>query len=280
MTEIFGKGGLPFIRIETPWSAAEIYLQGATVTHFQLHGEPPVLFLSEASRFEPEAPIRGGIPIVFPWFGKPENRAGQHGFARNRKWEVLDVQKHPDGNVSVQLTLPESAELLSIPVSYRVTLGKTLTTELTVTNFSPLPFQFESCLHTYFTVGDIHQAEVVGLKGKHYLDALEARKRRQETEDSIRFTGEVDRIYQNAPVEMEIRDAALGRSIRLQQTGAKSAVVWNPWIAKAKAMPDFGDAEFQRMVCVESGNIAENHVSIEPGLDARLELTLATSPLT
>jgi glucose-6-phosphate 1-epimerase len=279
MTEIFGKGGLPFIRIETPWSAAEIYLQGATVTHFQLHGEPPVLFLSEASRFEPEAPIRGGIPIVFPWFGKPENRAGQHGFARNRKWEVLDVQKHSDGNVSVQLTLPESAELLSIPVSYQVTLGKTLTTKLTVTNYSTHAFDFESCLHTYFNVGDIQKVEVVGLNGKEYLDSLDSRKRRQETEASIRFAGEVDRIYLNAPGEIEIRDPALGRKILVQQSGAKSAVVWNPWIAKAKAMPDFGDAEYQRMVCVESGNVAADHVTLEPGLDAQLQVILASSPL-
>ena len=30
-----GHGGLPFVKIQTPWSTAEIYLNGAHVTHFQ-----------------------------------------------------------------------------------------------------------------------------------------------------------------------------------------------------------------------------------------------------
>ena len=58
--QTIGQGGLPLVRIETPWSVAEIYLQGATVTHFQKHGEAPLLFLSALSRFEKDAAIRGG----------------------------------------------------------------------------------------------------------------------------------------------------------------------------------------------------------------------------
>ena len=66
MNVITGRGGLPMVQIQTPWSAAEIYLHGASVTHFQLHGESPLLFLSEQSRFEPGAPIRGGLQWRIP----------------------------------------------------------------------------------------------------------------------------------------------------------------------------------------------------------------------
>lgn len=264
------------VQVQTPWSAAEIYLHGASVTHFQLHGAPPLLFLSEQSRFEQDAPIRGGIPIIFPWFGKPDDRASQHGFARIRSWELVEVKKMADGSVVVHLSLPASAALLSLPLDYYVTVGQTLAVELVATNYSDREFSFESCLHTYFTVGDINQVHVVGLQGVEYLDALEGRTRKQEMGDAIRFTGEVDRIYINSPQTVEICDAALRRTIRVEKEGSASTVVWNPWIAKAKAMADFGDNEYPRMVCVESGNLAGNKITLAVGQEARLKVTLTS----
>jgi len=278
MNVINGRGGLPMVQIQTPWSAAEIYLHGASVTHFQLHGESPLLFLSDQSRFEKNAPIRGGIPIIFPWFGKPEGRTTQHGFARVRAWEMVEAKKQADGSVAVHLSLPASAELLSIPLDYYVTIGKSLTAELVVTNYSDREFSFENCLHTYFTVGDINQVSVIGLQGVEYLDSLEGRMRKQEMNDAIRFTSEVDRVYVNAPHAVEIHDRALRRIIRVEKEGSASTVVWNPWITKAKAMADFGDNEYQRMICVESGNVAVNAISLAIGQEARLKVNLSSAP--
>jgi D-hexose-6-phosphate mutarotase len=276
MEIINGRGGLPMVRIETPWSAAEIHLHGASVTHFQKHGEPPLLFVSEKSRFTKDAPIRGGIPIIFPWFGKPAGRATQHGFARERGWELVEVNKQPDGSAIAHFSLPVSAELLSIPLDYHVTVGKTLTAELVVTNFSANEFTFENCLHTYFTVGDINQVSVVGLQGVEYLDSLEGRIRKQEMSDAIRFTGEVDRLYINTSHAVEILDASLRRKIRVEKEGSASTVVWNPWITKAKAMADFGDEEYQRMVCVESANAGVNEIKLAVGQAARLKINLSS----
>jgi glucose-6-phosphate 1-epimerase len=277
MHVINGRGGLPMLQIQTPWSAAEIYLQGASVTHFQLHGEPPLLFLSEQSRFEKEAPIRGGIPIIFPWFGKPEGRISQHGFARIRSWELVEVSKQTDGSVLVHLSLPASAELLAVPLEYYVTVGRTLMTELVITNFSDREFHCENCLHTYFTVGDIKQVSVAGLQGVEYLDSLDGRTRKQEMANAIRFTGEVDRVYVNTPHAVEIQDTALRRVIHVAKEGSASTVVWNPWIAKAKAMADFGDSEYQRMVCVESGNCTENALHLAAGQESRLKLIVSSA---
>jgi D-hexose-6-phosphate mutarotase len=61
-----GRGDLPMIEITTPWSTAEIYFHGAHVSHFQKHGEAPLLFLSQCSNFADGQPIRGGILIIFP----------------------------------------------------------------------------------------------------------------------------------------------------------------------------------------------------------------------
>ena len=62
-----GTGGLTRLAVTSALAEAHIYLHGAHVTHFQPHGQAPVLFLSGRSFFETGQPIRGGVPICFPW---------------------------------------------------------------------------------------------------------------------------------------------------------------------------------------------------------------------
>ncbi len=273
-----GRGGLPQLEITTAWSRAEICFHGAHITHFQKHDEPPLLFLSEQSRFESGVPIRGGIPIIFPWFGKPADKPGQHGFVRNRSWTLKEITTSDTGILTAQLLLPPCPELGDgeIAVEYSVTISDTLSAELFVTNNSARAFGFENCLHTYFTVGDISALQVVGLQGVDYLDSLDGHQRKTEATYAIRFAGEVDRTYLNTSHSVEIHDSAFRRVIRVEKTGSASTVVWNPWIAKAKAMPDFGNEEYLRMVCVESGNVAENQITLTPGETAALRVKLSS----
>jgi glucose-6-phosphate 1-epimerase len=280
VTFLDAQGDLAALEVTTPWSRAEVYLHGAHVTQFQKHGEPALLFLSQCSRFESGAPIRGGIPIIFPWFGKPADKPGQHGFARIREWELKEVTSPADGSVILRLSLPEQGDSAGCAAEYAVTVGETLSAELMVVNRSTRPMVFENCLHTYFTVGDINAVSVTGLKSVDYLDSLEGRQRKIETADAIRFSGEVDRVYVNTPHAVEIRDESLRRIILVEKEHSLSTVVWNPWIAKAKTMPDFGDDEYQRMVCVESGNVAVNEVTLRPGEASRLKVKLSCSPLS
>ena len=79
-----GKGGLTRLAINTPAAAAEIYLHGAHVTQFNPRDQSPILFMSVMSHFQPGKPIRGGVPICFPWFGPKaaDPKAPAHGFAR------------------------------------------------------------------------------------------------------------------------------------------------------------------------------------------------------
>src|SRR5206468_2712115 len=64
-----GAGGLPRVAVTSPLADAHVYLHGAHVTHFAARGQKPLLFLSAESHFAPDKPIRGGVPICFPWFG-------------------------------------------------------------------------------------------------------------------------------------------------------------------------------------------------------------------
>jgi len=43
----------------------------------------------------------------------------------------------------------------------------------------------------------------------------------------------------------------------------ESAVVWNPWAKKAKAIPDLGDDDYKMMICVCSAAI-ETPVFLKP----------------
>src|SRR4051812_37684978 len=93
-----GRGELPMLEILTRWSTAGVYLHGAHVTYFKKHEEAPLLFLSECSRFSDKDPIRGGAPVIFPWFG-PREGMGQHGFARVKEWTLKEVAPATDGSV-------------------------------------------------------------------------------------------------------------------------------------------------------------------------------------
>jgi glucose-6-phosphate 1-epimerase len=282
VTFLDGQGELPMLEVSTPWSTAEIYLHGAHVTHFKKKDEPPLLFLSQCSRFAEGQPIRGGIPVIFPWFG-PREGLGQHGFARLKAWEVKEFAPAPDGSVSVRFRLPACPEATGFPpftVDYVITVSQSLTLELSVKNLSQdAEFSFEDCLHTYFETGDVTAISITGLKGLSYLDKVAHFVEKTETADALRIASEVDRVYQNTTGTVEILDPRLGRKIRVEKTGSASTVVWNPWTAKSRQMSDFGDEEYERMICVESGNVGSNSISLRPGEASTLRVKLSTETL-
>jgi glucose-6-phosphate 1-epimerase len=276
-----GQGGLPKIQVQTKWSHAEIYLHGAHVTHFQKQNEPPILWLSEKSRFDENVAIRGGIPVIFPWFGGREGKPA-HGFARVKAWSVEEITLAENGGIRISLRLPDCAEAAEFPaftLDYHITVADTLELELTVTNTSQEFLNFEECLHTYFTVGDIAKVSVTGLKGVAYLDKVGGSVEKTETGNAIIVASEVDRVYQDTAAAVEIRDEQLRRKIIVAKENSNSTVVWNPWIAKSKAMADFGDEEYHSMICVESGNVGKNKVMLEPGRKKSLRVKLSSVTL-
>jgi glucose-6-phosphate 1-epimerase len=277
-----GQGELPMLEITTRWSTAEIYLHGAHVTRFKKKDEPDLLFVSQCSRFTEEQPIRGGIPIIFPWFGMREG-LGQHGFARVKKWELKEFVPAADGSVSIRFQLPDCPEASTLPTfaaEYLVTVSDSLALELQVTNKSlEDDFTFEACLHPYFEVGDVTAIRITGLKGVEYLDKVANFSRRTDMLPEVKVASEVDRIYLDTESPVELVDPRLGRKIRLEKHASASTIVWNPWIAKSQQMPDFGTDEYQRMVCIEPGNVASNQISLPPGKTSTMKVILSSEPL-
>ncbi|HUR47219.1 MAG TPA: D-hexose-6-phosphate mutarotase [Candidatus Saccharimonadales bacterium] len=273
-----GQGGLPKLEIATDWSTGEVYIQGAHITAFQKRGEQPLLFLSGSSRFEKGQAIRGGVPIIFPWFGPKEGKAA-HGFARTGDWVLHETTATPDGGVSLRFHLAVAApDWPAHSLVFVATFTDRLRMDLITTNLSNAPMTFENCLHTYLHVGDIANVSVRGLKGLEYLDKTESGARKREPENSLKPSSETDRVFVNTGETIEVQDTRLNRTILVEKSGSASTVVWNPWIAKAKAMPDFGDEEYKRMVCVESGNVADNQLTLKPGKSQILTAVLSSLP--
>src|SRR5437016_4262803 len=102
-----GEGNLMRAVITTPHAEAQVYLHGAHVTHYQPLGQKPLMFMSGKSMFEAGKPIRGGVPICFPWFGPNKNdpSAPAHGFARLKEWTVESSSSVDDGGVQLVLGL-------------------------------------------------------------------------------------------------------------------------------------------------------------------------------
>ncbi len=276
-----GRGGLERLALTTSEAEAHLYLHGAQLTHFQPRGERPVLWMSEHSAFSPGRPIRGGVPICFPWFGPKahDEAAPIHGFARLARWSLAGVEKTAAGRLTASLELrptEDSRRFLqqTFVLHMTVTVCRQLRMALRVSNEGEEPLRFEEALHSYFAVGDVRRLTIGGLEGAAYVDKADGWARRTLGHAELRITGETDRVFCGRRGPITIEDPVWRRRLVVARAGSATAVVWNPWQAKAKAMPDFGDEEWTGMVCVESANAMDDAQSLEPGESHELVTTI------
>lgn len=273
-----GRGDLPRLLVHSDLAKAEIYLQGAHLTHYQPAGAAPVLFVSQSSLFAPGKPIRGGVPVCFPWFaaraGHPKSPA--HGFARTKTWTVESVEGGQTENVTVVFRLGSDDETRShwpheFVARLKLVIGQALTMAFSVENRSGEAFTFEEALHTYFAVSDARQVAVAGLANATFIDKTDNLTRKQVPGELIKFTAETDSVFPGTTATCVLQDPGAHRSIIVEKAESATTVVWNPWIAKAAAMADFGDDEWPQMVCIETANAGDDAVTIAPGV--RHEMT-------
>ena len=260
-----GKGGLVRAVVRTPAAHGEMFLQGAHVTTWAPVGCEAVLWMSEASHFEKGKPIRGGIPICFPWFGPnaKDPSAPAHGFARLVEWQIAST--HALDNGVVVLLLRTTIE--SFAMTYRVEFGPELKVTLTthLMHSATTSVTFEDALHSYLAVSDVREISIEGLESASFIDKMDGAKTKPASATAIAFTGETDRVSLDTLADCVLLDSGNRRSIRVAKSGSRSTVVWNPWVDKSKRMADFGDDEWPSMVCIETANVAFNQIELAPG---------------
>jgi D-hexose-6-phosphate mutarotase len=276
-----GEGGLSRLTITNPFASAELYLHGAHLTRFQPHGQRPLLWMSSASRFAADAPIRGGIPLCWPWFGAHATRSElpAHGFARLRPWRLASTAVDGEGRTVVALALASDAQTLALwPHPFRLTLqatvGRELTVELRIDNPGSAPMRCEEALHTYLAVADVGQVAIAGLQGATYLDKVRGLAAFRQ-DQALTIRGEVDRVFLDTTATVTVDDPAAARQLAISKEGSHTTVVWNPGAQKAVGMSDIGAGEWQGLLCVETANVKDHALTIPPGGHHQTRMTLS-----
>ena len=265
----------PIIEVAHGGHHASISLFGAQVLHWRPAGHAPVLWLSDDAQFDQELPIRGGIPLCWPWFaGHPQHSDWPtHGFARTSRW-YLDFATATPEEAILELSLPREDwhasfwPHMSRPV-VKFLIGETLSIEFSIENTDPHEIVFTEAMHMYFAVGRIDDASIHGLETVPFVDKTAADSSRQVCDPEQRpltIEGEVDRVYHDLVGPIDLHDGRLARTVRISYFNAENVIVWNPWIAKSARMGDMGSFDAYRgMVCVETGNVMSNLVRLGAG---------------
>lgn len=261
--------GYPVYRIDHPAAQARVARHGAHVMEWTPAGQAPVLYLSPEAIFQWGKPIRGGVPVCWPWFNAHPVDAAKpmHGFARIYDWTLLEATAS-DAGVVLIFTLASDTHSLALwphPFTARVEIriGAALEVVLATHNTGVETVSLSEALHTYLSVGDISQVTVRGLAGLQYLDTVGPLMMRRQMGD-ILIDCEVDRQYVST-ASVQVEDAALDRTLQIEKWGSSTTVVWNPWIEKSKRLADLPDDAYHHFLCIEAANTGHGAVCIKPG---------------
>jgi len=281
-----GPGGFQVAELRSDFSRCVVSVYGAHVLEFEDFKAGPVLWLSGSSHWEKGRPVRGGIPVCWPWFGAhPSDKTKPaHGFARtSQEWFVSDSRLRADGSVEIKISLrPSPATEGMWPNKFELDLavaaGRSLEAALETRNTGGSDFSCNAALHSYFSVGDITRVSVTGLDRRSFIDTTDRDAVRTQSGHVV-FQRETDNIYIDTTDACEIHDPSLSRRIRVEKSGSNSTVVWNPWVEKSKRMPDFGDEEYKTMLCVETAKAREDAIFLPPGASHQLKAIISAAKL-
>ena len=269
------ENGFKYIEVTNDSASAKIAIQGAHLFHYSRIDAEPILWLSESSYLEDGKHIRGGIPICWPSFGMNNPELPQHGFARNRMWDLVNIIEDDSSATQVIMELRDTKKSRrewdhKFRLEVKFTISKRLTVELTTFNLDSKSFKFTQALHTYFNISDISDISIKGLQNKPFLDAITSENHVQDGD--VVFESEVDNVYQEVDKDIVLKDKI--REINIQNEGSSSCVVWNPWIDKGKRMSGMSDDAYKEFVCIETANAFDDYKILQPGESHTIKATI------
>jgi glucose-6-phosphate 1-epimerase len=244
--------------------------------------------MSPRAVFAIGTPIRGGVPVCFPWFGPHPTDAAKpaHGFARTRTWQVTAVTREPDGDVRVALRLTADADTGALwsarfAASLTLSLGTALEMTAEIENIGDDALVYELALHAYLAVGDVEAVRLRGLEGARFVDKVDGGKEKLAGPEPLAIAGEVDRVFLETTTTCVVDDPVLARRLRVAKRDSAATVVWNPGRERARTMRDVGEDGWRGFVCVEAANVGPHAVRLPPrtrhAMSARIDVGALTS---
>ena len=272
--------GFEFIIIDHQNFDAAFTLHGGHLIHFQRKHQRPLIYLSKTAAFNNSKAIRGGVPICWPWFGKPNQEFAEplpsHGFARISKWKVTCINEDNQGvNIDFSLASSEASKQLwkhDFQLTLKASLSDFIELSLVTENTGSSSFTYSGALHTYLHIANTEQANIEGL-AEDYTDSLDAGKSKKSP-TLLTINAELDAIHQVNQGDLMVNDGGNQRKIMVTNSGNDSVVVWNPWINKAASFADMPDDGYQTMLCIESAITGQNGVLVEAGQAHTLSTTI------
>lgn len=243
--------GFSIVIFKEQWGVLVLSEWGAQVLWYQpADQEHPLLWVT-ANPAPPPRPIRGGVPLCWPWFGDHPTEAflPAHGVARTARWHITRKELETS-SVFIELQ-PEEAPLWnSVEVSLQIQANDTaLTLMLTSRNLGTETVELTQALHTYLAISSRANVQIHSLDNVKYADKLAGYKEFVQHGD-VNFDQAVDRIYQSVET-VYLHDQGWQRLLEVGKLASASTVVWNPAEA-AERMADIGADQLDQFVCIES----------------------------
>jgi len=263
--------------VNTPHASAAISVFGGQVLSFVPHGGEDLFWRSPTPSPLP-TPIRGGVPVCWPYFARQGQTSDQpsHGLVRTLTWELHDARREDDGALSLTLA-PPVIDSLPLRLMMRLRIGPQLEQALVTDNISDEEVVFTQALHNYFRVSDALLVDVDGLDGRTYFDKFDdGREYRQHGTWNLRDPrdpGRSDRMYTDTAGRYVLRDHGGSRSILMTTEGSRSAVLWNPGEIIAQQLADVGPG-WREYVALEAANVGPDLVALPAGGQHVLKQTI------
>lgn len=266
---------LMMIQVDNAFATAKITTHGGSVLSYipktNNGSGADILWVSDIAVYDGKKPVRGGIPVCWPWFGAhpTEKTAPAHGFVRSAVWHLDHVADLPNGATEVVLTFESSEKTLAIwpyafHLSLKIEIGEKLVMSMTTRNLSEFDMEITEALHTYFTVADARDLVVGGLEGSVHLDKLSNAPAEKQVAKVV-LRPPMDSVYLNHTATAVMEDVGNQRQILVEKSHASSCVVWNPGPETVKGFADIRDEDWPIFACVEAGNVLDNAIQVPAG---------------